>query len=104
LCGGFGALAIDVEGNPALAFIDLVKNATRLGIGLLLTARVYTHDYKWPVFVAAASSVMALGAVMRLRAEEPHLTSEPQAAEVDTWRSRQCPHTCLNLCADYSAL
>ena len=31
----------------------------------------YTHDYKWPVFVAAVSSVIALGAVMKLRAEEP---------------------------------
>ena len=43
----------------------------------------YTHDYKWPVFVAAFSSVIALGAVMNLRAEQPRMTSEPQAATAD---------------------
>jgi MFS family permease len=42
-----------------------------------------THDYKWPVFVAAASSVIALSAVMKLRAEAPQTNSEPVAATAD---------------------
>ena len=42
-----------------------------------------THDYKWPVFVAAVSSIFALGAVMKLRSETRVAGSEPQAATAD---------------------
>jgi MFS family permease len=43
----------------------------------------YTHDYKWPVFVAAASAVIALIAVIPLRAAAPLTSSEPDAATAD---------------------
>ena len=44
----------------------------------------YTHDYKWPVFVAAASAVVGLIAVMPLRmTAAPQEDSEPDAATAD---------------------
>jgi len=44
----------------------------------------YTHDYKWPVFVAAASAVVALIAVMPLRMKAaPQEDPEPDAVTAD---------------------
>src|SRR5664279_2683626 len=39
-----------------------------------------THDFKGPAYVAGASALLALGAVMKLRAEVPATTSHPGAA------------------------
>jgi hypothetical protein len=43
----------------------------------------YTHDYKWPVFVAAASAFIALIAVIPLRATTPQTSAEPESAAAD---------------------
>jgi MFS family permease len=43
----------------------------------------YTHDYKWPVFVAAASALLALIAVIPLRASAPQTNAGPEAATAD---------------------
>jgi len=43
----------------------------------------YTHDYKWPVFVAAASAFIGLVAVIPLRASTLRTSSEPEAAIAD---------------------
>lgn len=43
----------------------------------------YTHDYKWPVFVAAASAFIGLVAVIPLRASALRTSSEPEAAIAD---------------------
>jgi MFS family permease len=42
-----------------------------------------THDYRWPAYVATASSLLALGAVMKLRAEAPLTAAQPEAATAD---------------------
>jgi len=42
-----------------------------------------THDFRWPAYVAAISAVLALGAVMKMRAEVPLVTSQPEAATAD---------------------
>jgi len=43
----------------------------------------YTHDYKWPVFVAAASAAISLIAVMPLRATAPRTDPGAEAAAAD---------------------
>jgi MFS family permease len=43
----------------------------------------YTHDYKWPVFVAAASAFIALIAVIPLRAPVSQSSSELEVATAD---------------------
>ena len=43
----------------------------------------YTHDYKWPVFVAAASAVVGLIAVIPLRSPAPLIASGPEAVTAD---------------------
>ena len=48
--------------------------------GLLVDS---TKDFRWPTYVAAASAVVALGAVTKLRAEAPLVTSQPEAATAD---------------------
>ena len=39
-----------------------------------------THDYKWPVFLASASALIAVIAVIRLRTPVPRAISAPEAA------------------------
>jgi MFS family permease len=41
----------------------------------------YTHDYKWPVFVAAASALIGLIAVVPLRTSSVNLTPETAASD-----------------------
>ena len=41
------------------------------------------HDYKWPAIVAVASAVIALMAMLPLRATAPEGASEPEAATAD---------------------
>jgi MFS family permease len=43
----------------------------------------YTHDYKWPVFIAAAAAILALFAVLPLRDSAPDTTVNPEAATAD---------------------
>jgi MFS family permease len=42
-----------------------------------------THDFRWPAYVAIASSVLALGAVMKLRKDAPLATAQPETATAD---------------------
>jgi len=41
----------------------------------------YTHDYKWPVFVSAASALIALVVLVPLRASVPNLTAETSTSD-----------------------
>ena len=43
----------------------------------------YTHDYKWPVFIAAAATVLALFVVIPLRESAPDTSRNSEAATAD---------------------
>lgn len=43
----------------------------------------YTHDYKWPVFLAALGALVALGAVTPLSSGERGISPKPEAATAD---------------------
>ena len=42
-----------------------------------------THDYRWPAYVATASCILALGAVMKLRTEATLTAAQPETATAD---------------------